>query len=63
MKPFVKKIVRFLAEEGGPTAVEYAMMLMFVLLVCLTVVATIGQTTSASIQDSYDAMDAAMNGP
>jgi len=63
VEPFVKKIVCFLAEEGGPTAVEYAVMLMFVLLACLTVVTTVGQTTSASIQNSYDAMDAAMNGP
>ncbi len=61
MKQFVKKIVHFLAEEEGPTAVEYAMMLMFVLLACLTVVATIGQTASTSIQHSYDAMDAAIS--
>jgi pilus assembly protein Flp/PilA len=61
MKQFVKKIVRFLVEEEGPTAVEYAMMLMFILLACLTVVATIGQTTSTSIQHSYDAMDAAIS--
>ncbi len=61
MKPFVKKIVRFLAEEEGPTAVEYAVMLMFILMACLTVVVTIGQTTSASIQHSHDVMDTAMN--
>ena len=27
MKPFAKKVLRFLAAEDGPTAVEYAVML------------------------------------
>jgi len=63
MGHFIDKIARFLSEEDGPAAVEYAVMLMLILLACLSVVTTIGESTSASIQGSYDAMDAAMNNP
>ncbi len=62
MKTFVSKIVRFLAAEDGPTAVEYAMLMMFVFLVVLSAVNYLGQSTaenfdrsSTSIQDALDA--------
>jgi len=62
MNRFVKKIVRFLASEEGPTAVEYAMIVMLIFLVCLSAVMLIGQATSgnfeasnSSIQKVYDA--------
>ncbi len=34
----------FLREEDGPTAVEYAVMLALLLLVCIGSVAMVGQT-------------------
>jgi pilus assembly protein Flp/PilA len=36
---------RLLLEEDGPTAVEYAVMLALILLVCITAVAAIGTNT------------------
>ena len=36
MKLFAKKVQRFLASEDGPTAVEYAVMLALIVIVCLT---------------------------
>ncbi len=35
MKQFAKTVKRFLAEENGPTAVEYAVTLALILIVCL----------------------------
>jgi pilus assembly protein Flp/PilA len=42
MKNFVKKIQNFLASEDGPTAVEYAVMLALIIIVCLTTITNVG---------------------
>jgi pilus assembly protein Flp/PilA len=42
------RIRNFLANEDGPTAVEYAIMLALILAACITAVATFGQSLSAS---------------
>ena len=39
---------RFLREEDGPTAAEYAMMLALILLTLITVIQAIGTTTSGT---------------
>jgi len=33
---------RFLVEEDGPTAVEYAVMLALIVVVCITAITTLG---------------------
>jgi pilus assembly protein Flp/PilA len=38
----VKKFIEFLKKEDGPTAVEYAVMLALIIVVCLTAIAAIG---------------------
>jgi len=38
---------RFLKEEDGPTAVEYAVMLALILVACITIVTNLGRTVSA----------------
>ena len=43
---FVRKAVKFLKEESGPTAVEYAVMLALILIAIFAAVANIGSTTS-----------------
>lgn len=43
MNRFVKKIVNFLNKEDGPTAVEYAVMLALIIVVCLIAISTVGQ--------------------
>jgi pilus assembly protein Flp/PilA len=45
MKSNLARIHRLLVEEDGPTAVEYAVMLALVILVCLTAVKAIGTNT------------------
>jgi pilus assembly protein Flp/PilA len=42
MKNFAQKINRFLKSEDGPTAVEYAVMLALIVVVCLGAIQTVG---------------------
>ena len=42
MKRLVQKISRFLKKEDGPTAVEYAVMLALIIVVCLVAITTLG---------------------
>jgi pilus assembly protein Flp/PilA len=42
MKSLALKVRRFLVSEDGPTAVEYAVMLALIIIVCLTAISTIG---------------------
>jgi len=47
MKSFVASVKRFVLSEDGPTAVEYAVMLALIIVVCLTAIQAIG-TNAAS---------------
>jgi pilus assembly protein Flp/PilA len=46
MKSLALKLHRFLASEDGPTAVEYAVMLSLIVVVCLAAINTIGQNAN-----------------
>ena len=48
MKVFAKHVKTFLVSEDGPTAVEYAVMLALIIVVCLTAIQAIGTSTSAT---------------
>ena len=50
MKSLFDKLVRFLKNEDGPSAVEYAVMIM---LIFLAVIATI-QTVGSALSDSFN---------
>jgi pilus assembly protein Flp/PilA len=47
MKNLALKVQRFLVSEDGPTAVEYAVMLALIIIVCLTAIQAIG--TNAAV--------------
>ena len=47
MKSLALKVQRFLVSEDGPTAVEYAVMLALIIVVCLTAIQAVG-TNAAS---------------
>lgn len=51
MKNFTNSIVAFLKEEDGPTAVEYAVMLALIVVVCLAAVGTIGTESQAKFEE------------
>jgi len=42
MRKFGQSVVRFLKNEDGPTAVEYAVMLALIIVVCIAAVTAIG---------------------
>jgi len=48
MKNFATKLARFLKSEDGPTAVEYAVMLSLIIVVCLTAVSSIGTKSKST---------------
>ena len=50
MKSFAKKVQRFLTSEDGPTAVEYAVMLALIIIVCLGAISTIGQNANTTFE-------------
>jgi pilus assembly protein Flp/PilA len=54
MKNFTSKVQRFLASEDGPTAVEYAVMLALIVIVCLTAIRAIGTNASTTFQGVAD---------
>jgi len=41
-------LVRFLEREDGPTAVEYAVMLAFIIVVCVVAIATLGSNANGT---------------
>src|SRR6478735_275554 len=56
MKNFVLNVKKFLKSEDGPTAVEYAVMLALIVIVCLTAISSIGTNANAKFQQSADAL-------
>ncbi len=42
MRRWLAAAERFLRNEDGPTAVEYAVMLALIIVVCITAIATLG---------------------
>jgi pilus assembly protein Flp/PilA len=51
MHSFAQSVVRFLKSEDGPTAVEYAVMLALIIVVCITAITALG--TNANNTFSY----------
>jgi pilus assembly protein Flp/PilA len=48
MRKFGQHLVKFLKSEDGPTAVEYAVMLALIIVVCIAAVITLGQNASGT---------------
>jgi len=46
MKNLGKAVVNFLQDESGPTAVEYAVMLALIIVVCITAITALGTNAS-----------------
>ena len=54
----LKKVQRFLVSEDGPTAVEYAVMLALIIIVCLASITAIGNSAKAT----FEQVDTALQG-
>jgi pilus assembly protein Flp/PilA len=48
MRQLGQHLVNFLKDESGPTAVEYAVMLALIIVVCIAAVITLGQNASGT---------------
>ena len=55
------KLRRFFTDETGPTAVEYAVMLAMVIMVCLAAITAVGQQTAQLWGDNNTQISSAMN--
>lgn len=62
MKSVLTKVQRFLKSEDGPTAVEYAIMLALIVIVCLTAIQAIGTNASAAFNDIAADLNSARTG-
>jgi pilus assembly protein Flp/PilA len=59
MRSFLTHARRFLVEEDGPTAVEYAVMLALIIIVALTAIQTLGTRVSATFNNIASKMPSA----
>jgi pilus assembly protein Flp/PilA len=56
MRSLAKKVHRFLVSEDGPTAVEYAVMLALIIIVCLTAITQLGQQVNTTFTNIKSAI-------
>jgi pilus assembly protein Flp/PilA len=47
---YLRALARFLREDDGPTAVEYAVLLALIVVACLASIAALGPAASATFQ-------------
>ncbi len=48
MRKFAQHVVEFVKREDGPTAVEYAVMLALIIVVCITAITTLGKNANGT---------------
>ena len=51
MKKFMSQVQRFMESEDGPTAVEYAVMLALIIVVCIVAIGSLGETANSAFQN------------
>jgi len=54
MTNLLHSVKSFLVSEDGPTAVEYAVMLALIVIVCLTAIRSVGTAAALRFQDVSD---------
>ena len=60
MSKWITQAARFVREEDGPTAVEYAVMLALIIVVCVAAITATGTATSSKFSDPT--LNAALGG-
>jgi pilus assembly protein Flp/PilA len=51
MRRFALEVRKFLKSEDGPTAVEYAVMLALIIIVCLVAITSVGTKASTTFSN------------
>jgi pilus assembly protein Flp/PilA len=59
MRRFVEQLADLLAREDGPTAVEYAVMLALIIVVCITAITALGTNANATFTTVSNAVGGA----
>ena len=57
----MKHLLRFLQDESGPTAVEYAVMLAMIIGSCIAAISLVGGEAGGSWHATSDQLDTYMN--
>jgi pilus assembly protein Flp/PilA len=58
MKKLQQMVVDFLQKEDGPTAVEYAVMLALIIVVCLAAITVVGTNASQTFSKVGSSLNA-----
>jgi pilus assembly protein Flp/PilA len=56
MKQFTDSVKKFLVSEDGPTAVEYAVMMALIIVVCIGTITTVGTNANTKFGKVKDAL-------
>jgi pilus assembly protein Flp/PilA len=56
MTGLYRAAIDFLRAEDGPTAVEYAVMLALIIVVCITAITTLGSNTNSTFNSASNAL-------
>jgi len=48
LSAFATRVANFVKSEDGPTAVEYAVMLALIIVVCITAISTLGSNANST---------------
>jgi pilus assembly protein Flp/PilA len=51
MARWLRPVLQFLRREDGPTAVEYAVMLALIIVVCITAITTLGSNANKTFNN------------
>ena len=57
MRKFAQHLVNFVKREDGPTAVEYAVMLALIIVVCITAISTLGSNANSTFNKVGNAVN------
>jgi len=56
MKKLAQSVLNFLKREDGPTAVEYAVMLALIIVVCITAITALGTNANKTFSNVGNAI-------
>ena len=59
MRQLAQSVVNFLKREDGPTAVEYAVMLALIIVVCIGAITTLGKNANTTFTSVGTALTSA----
>ena len=56
MQRTIQRVVKLIRSEDGPTAVEYAVMLALIIVICLTAIGTVGTNLKGSFNNTANSI-------